>query len=94
MPTIYIVAGNNAQTLNAMTAINNALTSALSGIQEGLKSVAERADRISTFAANPDSDSLTSDLIGIKQDLYQIGANQKVIKTLQKLDKSILDILA
>lgn len=77
-----------------MAPVKDAISSALSGIQQGLKSASERAERISNFSSNPDSESFTSDLVGLKLDLYQVRANKKVMKTVQEIDKNVLDILA
>ncbi len=77
-----------------MTPIDRALSSALNGIQKGLEDASSRADRISHFATHPEKDNLVEDFVGFKLDLYQVGANGKVIKTLQEMDKNILDIVA
>ncbi len=74
--------------------IDEIRNTALLGIQKGLSGIAEKADKISR-AYTPDSDiDVTSEIIGIKSDEFQVRANAVVIKTTDDLEKSILDILA
>lgn len=73
---------------------NSITSTSLNGIYDAFKRINERTERISQFAFTEDTDSLVSDIVGIKVDTYTVKANSKVIETDQKLTKSILDILA
>lgn len=77
-----------------MAPIGSSLNSALSGIQRGLSSASERAERISGGFTEDSADSVVNDIVGLKLDLYQVGANKKVIQVTQELDKYTLDIIA
>lgn len=77
-----------------MAPIKSALSSAVDGIQRGLASASERAGRISKGFSEGETDSVVDDLVGFKLDLYQVGANRKVVQVTQELDKNTLDIIA
>ena len=76
-----------------MSKINSAYQSGLEGVQRGLKSAAEHANQISKFDPESGDDKVEA-MVGLKLDEHQVKASTKVIKAAERLDKSVLDILA
>lgn len=77
-----------------MAPISSLESKSLGAIYDAFKRINERVDRISQFAVTSDDEGLVSDFVGLKQDLYTVQANGKVLKVDQELTQSILDILA
>lgn len=77
-----------------MGMIEKALSTSLAGIQQGVSSAVSRAERISEGITADNAETMVSDFVGFKLDLYQVGANRKVIEVTRELEKSTLDIIA
>ena len=65
---------------------------ALQGLQNASKNIAEKAERISSAFSSGEDPS--GDIVGLKQDEHAFKANAKVLKVADELDQEILDILA
>jgi len=66
----------------------------LTGVQNALQGVAEKADKISKAFQPESTEDPTDAIVGIKLDEFQYKASARIIKTADELAKSALDILA
>jgi len=72
-----------------------ALGSALKGIHEGMKTVADNAELVSNFTSRLENGlDVVSPMIGIKQGIRQVEANRKVVNAVDRLTGELLDIIA
>lgn len=81
-------------TIIRMGLIDKALSTSVEGIHKAIASVSSRAERVSSYASDPENVDLVSEFVGLKLDSYAVGANGKVMKTLFEMEESTLDIIA
>ena len=74
--------------------IDSIRTSALKGIQGGLQRASQAAERISTaYQPNGDGD-IVDDAVALKQAEREVQANTKVMRSAERMEDAVLDILA
>jgi hypothetical protein len=89
----------------SMSSIPSAMSSAVSGMNNAATSVANRAQRITqdtSVSASVDgntdpvsfSTDVTADIVGLGLDKAHYKANAAVIRTLDQMEKQLLDIIA
>ena len=70
----------------------SALHSGVSGIQSGLKSFNQNADKIVKAGTTEPQNSVTDPLVNMISDKQQVQASAKVIQTSNNMIGSLLDI--
>jgi len=74
--------------------INPILNSGVQGVQAGLASARDNAERVARFGtteSGAELGGLAEPLIGLKQDLLQVQASAEVISTVDEILTSLFD---
>ena len=74
--------------------MDQVLSIGLRGMQAGLQSAAENAQRVVRSFQDGQSDDAVSALIGLRLDQQQVEASARIIQTGRELIGSVLDIYA
>ncbi len=73
-------------------AINSVLATGVQGIQRGLESARENAQKIASFGTTSENTSLSGlaePLVALRQDLAQVQASAEVVSTVDELLSSL-----
>lgn len=74
-------------------AINSVLATGVQGIQRGLSSASDNAQKVASFGTtnqDPSLSGLAEPLIALRQDLAQVQASAAVVSTVDDLLSSLL----
>jgi len=77
-----------------INSINPVLNAGLQGVQNGLESARNNAERIARFGtteSGAELGGLAEPLIGLKQDLTQVRASAEVISTVDEILSSLFE---
>jgi len=76
--------------------VSDGLQSALMGVRAGMQSMQNHAENIAStsFAQDEKAPSLAESLVGLKEDQLQVMASMQVIKSLDDVIGTLLDVKA
>jgi len=76
--------------------VSDGFQSALMGVRAGMQSMQNHAENIasSSFAQSEKSPSMVESLVGLKQNQLQVMASMQVIKSLDDVIGTLLDVKA